>query len=501
MAPARFRSIRSVMNLPYARCTRSRRLPVLATLLLICLPLMAQQAHRLPPGVPAAPKTPNIILIVADDLGYGDLGCYGQKQIKTPHLDQLAAQGTRFTSFYAGSTVCAPSRCALMTGKHTGHATIRGNIAGATLTPEDVTVAQLLQGANYMTGIMGKWGLGDEGSTGLPGDKGFEEFVGYLNQSRAHDYFPPYADRYDTNGGLRRVEFGQNFNGARGYYFPDLFTKAGQNFIRIHRPDWFNKQRPYFLFLSYTLPHANNELGKKTGNGMEVPDDKPYSDETWPAPEKNKAAMITRLDRYVGEIVAKLKEQRQDTNTLILFTSDNGPHQEGGVDPAFFQSAGPLRGIKRDLYEGGIRVPLIAWWPGKIPADRVSHEAWAFWDLLPTLAEIGGARVPKNIDGISYAPTLLGNVQSNRHEYLYWEFHERDFKQALRMGDWKAVRPAAGAPLELYHLAKDIGETKNVAAENPDVLAQIEKLMKSARTDSALYPLPTAKPADPAPER
>ena len=445
---------------------------------------------------PTAPKHPNIILILADDLGYGDLGCYGQQKIKTPNIDALAAAGTRFTSFYAGSTVCAPSRCSLMTGQHMGHATIRGNVPNASLAAGDVTFTQLLQGANYKNALVGKWGLGEEGSAGLPGDKGFVEFVGYLNQTRAHDYYPPYADRYDTNEGLRRLEFPQNFDGQRGRYFPDLFTTAAQNFIRINRPDRFNQYRPFFLFLSYTLPHANNELGRKTGNGMEVPDDAPYSEETWPTPEKNKAAMITRLDRYVGEILAKLTQYGQETNTLILFTSDNGPHEEGGVDPEFFQSSGPLRGIKRDLYEGGIRVPLIAVWPGKIPAGRESDEPWAFWDILPTLAEVAEVKVPRNIDGISYLPTLLGKTQTNRHEYFYWEFHERGFEQAVREGDWKAVRNAAKGPLELYNLKSDLGETKNVAADHPDITARLEERMKTARTESPLYPIDSAKPAE-----
>lgn len=444
----------------------------------------AQPSYGNPHNRPTAPKTPNIILIVADDLGYGDLGCYGQKKIKTPHIDALAVAGTRFTSFYAGSTICAPSRDSLMTGKHTGHTTIRGNVSGASLTVDDVTIAQVLQGSGYFNGVIGKWGLGDEGSPGLPNKKGFNEFLGYLNQTRAHDYYPEYADRFATNVGMVKLPFPVNSNGAQGRYFPDLFTFSALNFIRIYQPNWLNQQRPFFLYLPYTVPHANNELGKETGNGMQVPDDKPYSDELWPPVERNKAAMITRLDRYVGEIVSKLREFRQETNTLILFTSDNGPHAEGGVDAKFFQSAGPLRGIKRDLYEGGIRVPLIAVWPGKIPAGLVSDEPWAFWDMLPTLAEIAEAKAPKNIDGISYLPTLLGESQTNRHEYLYWELHERGFKQAVRADKWKAVRLESGGPIELYNLANDLGETNNVAASNPDVVSRIEKYMKVARTDT-----------------
>jgi len=453
---------------------------------------IAQPASRFSTNLPAAPKTPNIVLILADDLGYGDLGCYGQTKIKTPHLDSLAAAGTRFTSFYAGSTICAPSRCTLMTGKHTGHATIRGNTAGATLRQEDVTIAQLLKGAGYVTGLMGKWGLGDVGSPGMPGDKGFDEFVGILNQTRAHDYYPPYADRSDRQDGFRLFQFPQNENGLQGLYFPDLFTKCSSNFIRINQPQWYSQQRPFFLYVAQTLPHANNELGRQTGNGMQVPDDEPYAEESWPRVERNKAAMITRLDKGVGQIVETLRQYKQETNTLILFTSDNGAHQEGGVDPEFFRSSGPLRGIKRDLYEGGIRVPLIAVWPGKIPAGRVSDEPWAFWDIMPTLVELAKARMPKGIDGLSYLPTLLGQNQTNRHEYLYWEFHERGFQQAVRMGHWKAVRAGMESGMELYDLRKDIGETKNVAGQNPEVVAQITEILSRARTEPS--PSPGGKP-------
>lgn len=456
---------------------------------LVCYSSGAQILTNGRARLPQPPKTPNILLIVADDLGYGDLGCYGQSKIKTPNLDALAAAGTRFTSFYAGSSLGGPSRYALMTGRHTGHATIRGNIPGAALTPTDITIAQLLLVSGYKTGAYGKWGLGDVGSTGLPNEKGFLDFLGYLNQTRAHDYYAPYVDRFETNAGLRRVEFPENANGGRGLYVPDLFVRVTTNFIRINKPEWFSGQRPFFLYFASTLPHANNELGRETGNGMQVPDDQPYSKETWLPSERNKAAMITRLDKQVGALMATLKAYKQETNTLVLFTSDNGPHNEGGVDPEFFQSSGPLRGIKGDLYEGGIRVPMIAMWPGKIPAGKVSDEPWAFWDLLPTLTEIGGVRTPKDIDGLSYAPTLLGLAQTNRHEYLYWELHESGFKQAIRMGQWKAVRSQVGAPLELYDLSKDAGEKNDIARDNPKLVQQLESLFTSARTDSSEYPV------------
>jgi len=478
------------MHIPAVKLFGNRSGWLVVVLAALALPLLAQTPRPArPPANPGAPATPNIILIVADDLGYGDLGSYGQTRIKTPNLDRLAAEGTRFTSFYAGSTVCAPSRSTLITGQHTGHTRIRGNATGATLLPDDNSLALVLKGADYQNALIGKWGLGDEGSTGLPGDKGFDEFAGYLNQVRAHDYHARYVDRFDAAEGQRRVEIPQNFDDQRGLYLPDLFQKAALNFIRINRPDQFNKFRPVFVLYTPTLPHANNELGKATGNGMEVPDDQPYSTESWPQPERNKAAMITRLDKFVGEILARLQEYRQDSNTLILFTSDNGPHSEGGVDAQFHNSSGPLRGIKRDLYEGGIRVPMLARWPGKVPAGHVSDEPWAMWDLLPTLSELARIKPPQNIDGLSYLPTLLGQEQTNRHEFLYWEFHERGFQQAVRMGDWKAVRPQLGAPLELFQLSSDPGETNNVAAANPKVIARIEDYLKTARTDSPAWPV------------
>ena len=268
------------------------------------------------------------------------------------------------------------------------------------------------------------------------------------------------------------------------------------SFVGINKPDPFNNYRPFFLYLAYTIPHANNEEGQRTGNGMEVPSDIPYSDQPWPPVEKNKAAMITRLDGYVGQLLDKLKELKIDESTIVFFTSDNGPHKEGGVDPKFFQSSGPLRGIKRDLYEGGIRVPLIVRWPGKIKPGKVNDQAWAFWDFLPTAAEVADAKVPPKLDGMSMLPALLGQAQTNGHEFLYWEFHERGFQQAVRMGDWKAVRPQAGAPLELYNLSTDLGEKQNVAGQNPEVVAKIEEYLKGARTESEHWPI---KPASPLP--
>jgi len=435
----------------------------------------------------------NILFILADDLGYGDLGCYGQKQIQTPHIDRMASEGVRFTQAYAGSTVCAPSRCALMTGLHCGHARIRGN-ARVPLLPKDHTVAEVLKHAGYATGIIGKWGLGEAGTTGIPNRKGFDEWFGYLNQGNAHNYYPPFLWRNEAKIELKGNGPSYEYysrdaathqigpQGSRRRYSHDLFTTAAIDFVRRHRTE------PFFLYLAYTIPHANNELGAVTGDGMEVPDYGPYADRPWPNPQKGYAAMITRMDRDIGKLLATLKELGIDEDTIIFFSSDNGPHREGGADPNFFDSNGPLRGIKRDLYEGGIRVPMIVRWPGKIRAGTVSDRVWAFWDFLPTAADIAGVEPPPNIDGVSILPVLLGRPQRN-HDYLYWEFHERGFTQAVRLGDWKAVRFGTREPIELYDLRTDIGERHNLADRHPDVVAKIEAILKTARTESFEFPI------------
>ncbi len=439
---------------------------------------------------PSASHKPNIIFILADDLGYGDLGCYGQTKIKTPNIDKLASEGIRFTHCYAGSTVCAPSRCALMTGLHTGHGRIRGNKAGVALATNDVTLAEILKKGGFHTGLVGKWGLGDEGSTGTPAKKGFTEFIGYLNQTHAHDYYTDYLWRSDTRADRdRREQIPENSGDKRGLYIPDLFTMAATNFIRINKPDQLNNYRPFFLYLSYIIPHANNEEGQRSGNGMQVPSDEPYSNETWPQVEKNKAAMITRMDKDIGKLMEMLRNYKLDENTVVFFTSDNGPHKEGGVDPKFFESSGKLRGIKRDLYEGGIRVPMIVRWSGHIKPDQVSEQAWAFWDVLPTVAEIASVKVPDKIDGISMLPALLNQTQTNQHAFLYWEFHERGFQQAARMGYWKAVRPQADEKLELFNLNTDISEKDDVAEKNPETVAKLDAYLKTARTESEQFPI------------
>lgn len=409
---------------------------------------------------------PNIIFILADDLGYGDVGCYGQQMIKTPTVDRMAKEGVRFTDFYAGSTVCAPSRCCLMTGYHTGHARIRGN-AEVPLEPGDVTVPKLLKGAGYTTGIIGKWGLGEEGTVGVPNKQGFDYWFGYLNQRHAHDYYPEYLFRNEE-----RVSI------PKGTYSHDLFTQEALDFVNRE------KDKPFFLYLAYTIPHANSEMREA---GMQIPSDYPYDKEPWPPNQKNHAAMITRMDRDIGRLLALLDDLGLDDNTLVFFTSDNGTHQEGGAKPEFFDSSGPLRGIKRDLYEGGIRVPMVARWPGKIEPGRVSDQVWAFWDVLPTLTGVAGTKPPPAIDGISMLPALLGHRQESHH-YLYWEFHERGFGQAIREGKWKAVRNDWGKPIELYDLEADLGETHDLAPQLPDLVKKMSELMETARTPNEHWP-------------
>lgn len=415
-------------------------------------------------------RQPNIILFLADDLGYGDLGCYGQKYIKTPNLDRMAAEGMRLTNFYSGSTVCAPSRCTLMTGYHTGHCRVRGNngIDDIPLQAEDVTVAEVLKAAGYATAMFGKWGLGGYGTTGVPNHKGFDEWFGYLNQVHAHNYYPDYLWKNEHTVPV-----------PVGTYSHDLFTQAALDFIIRQQ------NQPFFLYLPYTIPHANNELGDE---GMQVPSDAPYSQQPWPQQQKNYAAMISRLDGDVGKILALLTELGLDENTIAFFSSDNGPHEEGGASAEFFNSNGPLHGIKRDLYDGGVRVPMIVRWTGTIKPGQ-SHLPYALWDFLPTATEIAGVAPPKNLDGVSMLPALLGKP-ANKHKFLYWEFHERGFEQALRMDRWKAVRHGLGQPIELYDLENDISEQHNVAVQHPSVVEKIAALLNSdIRTESMEFPV------------
>ena len=423
------------------------------------------------------PRKPNIILIVADDLGRGDLGAYGQRLIRTPHLDRMAREGLRFTDAYAPSPVCAPSRASLLTGLHQGHARVRGNTnrhnERVPLRAEDLTVAEVLKGAGYRTGVVGKWGLGEPGTTGVPGRQGFDYFYGYLNQTHAHDYYPEYLWQ---DGG--RVTL------PKRTYAHDLFTREALAFVRREA------ERPFFLYLAYTLPHANNELTRRTGNGMEVPTDAPYSREAWTPQQRNYAAMVTRLDADVGELLRLLKEMDIDRDTLVLFTSDNGPQgkDEGGYDQTLFDSNGPLRGLKRELYEGGIRVPLIARWPGRVRAGAVSAFPVTLCDFMPTAAALAGARAAFETDGVSLQSLLLGGPAPSRGA-LYWEFHEGGFAQAVRMGSWKAVRKGLGGAVELYDLKADPGETRDLSAREPGLVRHAEEVMRREHVESEDWPL------------
>lgn len=439
----------------------------------------------------AAETRPNLIWIMADDLGYGDLGCYGQKVITTPHLDRMAEHGLRFTQFYAGATVCAPSRSVLMTGKHHGHTRVRGN-AGATnpaaqaLRDEDITVAEVLQAAGYRTALIGKWGLGDIGAaeSGLPRKQGFDQFFGFLNQQHAHNHFPAFLWKNEDRVLLPNKVTPIGDNGA-GYateavqFADDLFTEAALQFVAE------NKSRPFFLYWSMVIPHANNERTRALKNGAQVPDFGPYADKDWPDPDKGQAAMISRMDSYVGNLLAKLADLRLTENTLVIFTSDNGPHNESNHTLARFNPSGPLNGIKRSLTDGGIRVPMIAHWPGKIAGGQVTDHVAYFGDWMATAAELAGAKMPPGCDSISFVPILYRMLAAQRqHEFLYWEFHEGGFKQAaLYQGRWKGIRSSApDAPVVLYDLHTDIGEKTNIAADHPEIAASIGAYLQQARS-------------------
>ena len=452
---------------------------LLASLALTCLSGMAT-------AVEAA--RPNIIFVMVDDMGYGDLGCYGGKAIATPRLDRMAAEGLRFTQCYAGSAVCAPSRSVLMTGQHSGHTTVRGNfgkeggvvgLGGAKgrvpLRAEDVTVAEVLKNAGYTTGLTGKWGLGEPNTTGHPNRQGFDEFFGYLNQRRAHTYYPTFIWRNEE-----KIELKGNQDGQRGEYTHDMFTDFALRFVRDQ------KEGPFFLYLAWTLPHAK----------FEIPSVDPYADRPWSEQEKVYAAMLTRVDRDMGRLFTLLKVLGIDRETVVFFSSDNGAadRYEGRFD-----SSGSLRGRKRDVYEGGLRTPMLVRWPGVIRPQRTSDLVWYFADVLPTLAELSGVQSPANIDGVSVAPTLRDEEQDLSGRMLYWEYTNKTFQQAARRGDWKVVRPRAGAPLELYALATDVGEQRNVAARHPEIVAAFEKSLAGARTESVAWPL--EQPIAPIPRR
>jgi uncharacterized sulfatase len=435
-----------------------------------------------------AQQRPNIIFIMADDLGYGDLGCYGQELIQTPSLDRMAREGMRFRQFYAGSTVCAPSRSVLMTGQHMGHTHVRGNASNEmsiqSLRNEDLTVAEVVKGADYATALCGKWGLGHDapGNEGRPNDQGFDFFYGYLNQVHAHNYYPDFLWRNTGKDKLRNEvhRTPNRYGGFQGGYATkrvdyshDLVAAEALKFIDEQR------ERSFFLYISLTIPHANNEGMRGTGDGQEVPEYGIYADKPWDKQDRGQAAMITRMDRDIGRILDRLEHHGIDDRTVVMFTSDNGPHDEGGHNTERFQPSGPLRGMKRDLYEGGIRVPMIVRWPGTTPSGAVSDHIGYFGDLLATAAELAGVNPPDNLDSVSFAPTITGRFAEQReHDHLYWEFYEQGGKQAVRTGKWKAVRmPIFDGAIELYDLSQDLGEAQNVATAYPNIVKQMSAIM------------------------
>ncbi len=472
--------------------------PFLPKTLLLCTALLTVAIKC----VAQIPTRPNIVLIVADDLGYGDVGFNGQKLIKTPNIDRLAADGLRFNQFYAGTTVCAPSRSALMTGQHTGHTFIRGNKG---MIPEGqqpiadsvTTLAEMLKKTGYTTAAFGKWGLGPVGSEGDPNRQGFDHFYGYNCQSLAHRYYPEHLWKND-----QKVVLTENASLTRNQtYAPDVIQKQALDFINTR-----NSRQPFFLFLPYILPHAE----------LLVPDDslfrqykgkfpeKPFTGKDYgsnatgdgytsqPYPHATFAAMVARLDRYVGQVLDQLRAKGLDKNTLVIFSSDNGPHIEGGADPTFFNSGGGLRGVKRDLYEGGIRVPFVARWTGVIKPNTQSNYIGAFWDLLPTFAKLAGTKSVTKGDGLSIVPSLTGKGSQKTHDYLYWEFHEGGGKQAVRQGNWKAVRLNVNAPgntkMELYDLSNDLAEKQDLSTRYPAKIRELSALMDRSHVPSALFP-------------
>lgn len=451
-----------------------------------------------------AARKPNIVLIIADDLGYNELGCYGQKYIRTPNIDRIAREGIRFTQHYSGQAVCAPSRCALMTGKHMGHAYIRNNgnpperkaVTGDPLffpgqfpiPDEELTIAEHLKTAGYATGAMGKWGLGFEGSSGDPNKQGIDLFFGYICQVHAHNHYPVYLWRNDEKVMLE----GNDATLYGKQYAQDLFIEEALGFIQD------NEDQPFFLYLPFIIPHLSIQApDESVAEYRGVIPEEEYVHKGYlqhPTPRAGYAAMITRMDKGIGQILDKIAELGLDEDTLVLFTSDNGPTYDrlGGSDSEFFESAGPFRGLKGSLYEGGIRVPLVARWPGKIPPGRVTDHICAFWDHFPTLCDVAGLDTPPGLDGISFLPTLTGQGEQKEHLYLYWEFPAYGGQQAIRMGPWKAVRQnisQGSRTTELYNLERDIGETTDLAKEYPSLTSQMNALFVSARTPSALFPL------------
>ncbi len=445
-----------------------------------------------------AERPPNIVYILADDLGWGDLSLYGQKYFQTPNIDRIAKEGIQFTQHYSGSTVCAPSRSCLMTGLHTGNTPIRGNFEirpeGQMAMPaESVTIAEVLKAEGYVTGAFGKWGLGFPKSEGDPTNQGFDVFFGYNCQRIAHNYYP-----YHLWSNLDKVELEGNEGKDEGVYAPDLIQEKTLEFIEQ------NKNQPFFCFVPHVIPHAelfapDRYMARFRGKllpekSYEGTDDGqnfrngPYGSQ--PESHAAFAAMVTMLDDHVGQILDKLSALKIDKNTLLIFTSDNGAHREGGADPEYFDSNGPFRGLKRDLYEGGIRVPMLARWPGRIAPNSESDHISAFWDVFPTFCEIAGISIPGGLDGISFAPTLLRSGSQRLHDHLFWGFYERGGRLAVRKGKWKLVKydidMSPQGPWELYDLSNDIGETKNLASRRPEI---VESLTRIARESNAPSPV------------
>lgn len=417
-------------------------------------------------------KKPNVIYILCDDLGYGEVGYNGQKMIQTPELDALAAKGMRFTAHYCGNAVCAPSRASLMTGKHPGHAYIRANSPGypdgqTPIPAESETIGKLMQRAGYTTACIGKWGLGGFHNTGNPNEQGFDLFYGYTDQRKAHDYYPDYLW---LNGEKQILN---NANGQENDYSHDFFTKKAKTFITE------NKEEPFFLYLAYCIPHTK----------WQVPDLAQYEHKDWPKNMKIQAAMVSRMSRDVGAIAELLEELGIDKNTLITFNSDNGAHGQGGT-LEFFQTSGELKGKKRQMYDGGVRSPMFAYWPGKVKAGIVNHHISAFWDMLPTLSELTGEPIQGETDGISMLPTLLGKAKKQKqHKMLYWELYEGKPNCAVRYGKWKAVvlDRRKGLTIELFDVIADEGEQNNLAQQHPEVVEEIHQMMQDAHVKNPFW--------------
>ena len=502
---------------------------ILAPTGLVCAPVL------LPAKSAKAQKEdasrPNILLILCDDMGYGDLACYGQPFISTPNIDRVAEEGIRFTQAYAGSPVSAPSRATIMTGQHSGHSHVRGNkeywsydntmkygdnvdfavVGQEPYDPAHKILPEILKDRGYRTGVFGKWAGGYEGSASTPDKRGVDEFYGYICQFQAHLYYPNFLNRFSRALGDTAVVREVMEDNMKYPMFGRKYFKRTQYSARIIHDkalEWIDKQdtqHPFVGFFTYTLPHA--ELAQPDDDILESYKKKFFVDKTWGGQESSRynpvehthaqfAGMITRLDAYVGEIMAKLKEKGLDKNTIVIFTSDNGPHEEGGADPEYFGRDGKLRGLKRQCYEGGIRIPFIAWWPGHIKAGTVSDLPFAFYDLMPTFCDIAGVKnfrkrytnrsLPGDcFDGLSIAPTLLGdNTKQQRHEHLYWEFHETD-QIAVRRGDWKLI-VVKGIP-RLYNLATDLHEDKDIAAEHPEIVRELVDIIRKEHTDNPMF--------------